>query len=212
MQRKIIRYSIWIAVLVLVVVNSVYVKKLSEVKVANSTIDFDASSYAKHYWDEEILLSSPDAIEFSLLMETLQQNSQKAFLEYSHALGIGNIRYFMLQGEGDVVSVNENDISISVKTSVVPSTISIATEFIYGNAVRDAVGAINLNDFPNTMDLNNVSAEINEIIRQKVVPPFKAVVKKGDRVKFVGAIELNQKFLNLEVIEILPVSINIVQQ
>lgn len=88
----------------------------------------------------------------------------------------------------------------------------MATEFVYGNAVRDAVGTLDLNDFTNTMDLNNVSAEINRKIRQEVIPHFLTNVQKGMVVQFAGAVELNQKFLDLEDIEIIPVSVTIVQQ
>ena len=55
---------------------------------------------------------------------------------------------------------------------------TIATEFIFGNAVRDATGLININEFKNTMDFNNVSAELNRIIREKVLPQFKPVIKR----------------------------------
>jgi hypothetical protein len=59
------------------------------------------------------------------------------------------------------------------------------------------------------MDFNNVSAEINKLIRKRVVPPFKSSVKKGDRVTFHGAIELNREHLQVNDIEIIPVSLQI---
>ena len=88
----------------------------------------------------------------------------------------------------------------------------IATEYIFGNAVRDASGAIDINTFSNSMDFNNVSAEINRIIREKVIPPFRCKVKKGDRVEFTGAIELNQEHLKLDRIEVIPVSLKILNR
>jgi hypothetical protein len=59
------------------------------------------------------------------------------------------------------------------------------------------------------MDFNNVSAEINKIIRTKVLPSFKANAKKGIAIRFVGAIELNKEHLDLSHIEIVPVEVNI---
>jgi predicted lipoprotein len=80
---------------------------------------------------------------------------------------------------------------------------------VYGNAVRDASGLIDINEFTNTTDLNNVSAEINNIIRKEVLPPFMAKMKKGDVISFYGAIELNKEHLKTDKIEIIPISLSI---
>jgi len=66
---------------------------------------------------------------------------------------------------------------------------------------------ININEFNNTMDFNNVSAELNKIIREKVLPAFKQKVKKGNSIEFTGAIELNKEHLDLSNIEVIPVEI-----
>ncbi len=212
MQRKYIKYGIWLVVFFFVFYNSVYFKKLSEVKEANKTEEFDAAAYAKEFWNNEILPAAAGSIKFTDLINQLKQNPVDAFRDYSHALGIGNIRFFLVKDEATVISINENDVTLMVDNGDSKNHIVLATEFIYGNAVRDAVGEINLNEFTNTMHLNKVSAEINRIIRNKIVPPFKENAKKGDRIKFSGAIELNQKFLDLESIELIPVSLEIIKQ
>src|SRR5439155_18308957 len=114
---------------------------------------------------------------------------------------------FLVKGKGTIASINENDISVLPDSN--KQTITIATEFIFGNAVRDATGLININEFNNTMDFNNVSAEINKIIREKVLPSFKSNAKKGNKIEFVGAIELNKEHLDLSPIEVVPVEIKI---
>ena len=207
MQRKVIKYSIAAIAIVFIVFNSVYFRKLSEVSAENAVHEFDATSYADRYWEEEIIPSVSNAIEFSELLNQLNQDPELAFREHSHALGIGNIRYFMVKGKGKVVSINANDVILDIHSGTNKTQIHLATEFVYGNAVRDAVGAIDLNEFTNTMDLNKVSAEINKRIRQHIIPPFKNQVKINAVVNFAGAVELNQKFLDLESIELIPVSL-----
>ena len=125
-------------------------------------------------------------------------------------MGIGNIRYFLVKGEGQVLSINENDVTVLAVADSNKKAIRIATEFVFGNAIRDASGKIDINEFSNTMDFNSVSAEINKIIRSQVLPQFKAKVKKGDTVQFAGAIELNKEHLNVEDIELMPVQLKIV--
>jgi predicted lipoprotein len=87
--------------------------------------------------------------------------------------------------------------------------IKLATQYIFGNTARDCSGLISINDFSNTMDLNNVSEEINKLIRAEIVTPFKATVKEGDVVSFVGAIELSQSKPKTEALEIIPLQLEI---
>ena len=136
-------------------------------------------------------------------MPLLKTKETKAFDTYSHALGVGNIRYFLVKGEGTVASVGDNTISISLPTG---ETVQLATEFIFGNATRDASGIIQITDFDNTTDLNSVSAALNDIIRKQVVPPLKAMAKPGSRLRFVGAMELNQAHVHLDNLVLIPIS------
>ncbi len=76
--------------------------------------------------------------------------------------------------------------------------IKLATEFIYGNAIRDASGLVDVKDFPNTMDLNNISEELNKMVRKTVLPPFKTAVKKGDKIIVTGAIEIKKATYKME--------------
>ena len=200
---KPIRYLLYLAVIALLAYNSVYFKKLDSVKA--STTAFDAAGYSKDFWEKKLTPGLSRAVDLNTLTTLLKTDKEKAFNEHSHALGIGNIRYFLVKGQGVVSDVEENE----VKLEVGENAVRIATEYIFGNAVRDASGAIDINAFTNSMDFNNVSAEINKLIREKVVPPFRSKVKKGDRVAFHGAIELNREHLQSNDIEIIPVSLQI---
>ena len=205
---KPIRYLLFVAVFALLAYNSVYFRKLDEVKAG--AVAFDAAGYAEDFWGKKLIPGLSKAVDLNALTAQLKTEKDKAFEQYSHALGIGNIRYFLVKGQGIVADVSENEVSVKlIGAGEGAGNVRIATEYIFGNAVRDASGAIDINAFTNSMDFNNVSAEINELIREKVVPPFKSKVKKGDRVTFHGAIELNREHLQLNNIEIIPVSLQI---
>lgn len=202
-MKKKIKYIVGIVVVLALGYNSVYFKKLDEVKASSSK--FDSKAYARNYFDTKLQPSVDSALELGQLLNLLKVNQAETFSKYSHALGMGNIKYFLIKDEGQVIAVNENEVSVMVQKD----TVRIATEFIFGNAVRDAAGGIDINEFKNTIDFNNVSSEINKIIRAEVLPSFKASVKKGDRIQFAGAIELNQQHLHLADIEIIPVELKI---
>ncbi|MCU7550598.1 DUF2291 domain-containing protein [Chitinophagaceae bacterium LB-8] len=209
MQKKVIKYALSIVALIVVAYNSIYFKSLDEVKAASAVKQFDAASYAHHFFNKKLMPGIDKAVEIDALLKLVQSDPSKAFLSYSHALGIGNIRYFLVKGEGTIKAIGENTTTISYISDTTQKQLEIATEFVYGNAIRDASGLININEFNSTMDFNNVSAEINKIVRSEVLPSFKANGKVGDRIKFSGAIELNQAHLNLDHIEVVPITLKL---
>ena len=206
---KAAKYLIAIVVILVVAYHSIYFKKLDEIKASRSGKEFNAATYVQTFWNNKLMPGLNKAIDITRLTSILSIDAPKAFESYSHALGIGNLRYFLVKGTGTIGSVNEDDVTVILQTDSSKQTITLATEYIFGNAVRDATGLININEFSNTMDFNNVSAELNNIIRAKVLPPFKSAVKKGNKIEFVGAIELNKEHLNLEKIEVVPVQLRI---
>lgn len=209
MIKKAIKYTLFSVWALVLLYNSVYFKNLGEVTADVLSRQFNAKSYATNFWENELMPNLKSATEINYLVTQLKTEKEKTFDSYSNALGIGNIRYFLVKGTGKVESVNENGIDLITGEESSIQKVLIATEYIFGNAVRDASGLININEFSNTMDFNNISTEINEIIRAKVVPPFREQVNIGESVDFVGAIELNREHLNLDVIEVIPVRLEI---
>ena len=205
MLRSILRYGLAALAILLLAYHSVYFKKLDEVKAARMAATFDAATYAREFWERKLTPNLASAVDIDTLLTTLNADTSRAFNKWSHALGIGNLRYFLVRGSGTITAINEDDISVAL-TGLPNQRMKIATEFIFGNAVRDASGMIDINDFSNTMDFNNVSAEINKIIRVRVLPELKKA-KTGDRMAFTGAIELNKAHVNLSTIEAIPVNV-----
>src|SRR5687767_2828121 len=111
MTQKIIKYILGFALLILIGYNSVYFKRLDEVKATKSKA-FDAKSYARKYLDTLLPLSStvPDIEHLLNLLKTDKENT---FSKYSHSLGIGNIRYFLVKGEAWITNINENEVIVS---------------------------------------------------------------------------------------------------
>ncbi len=204
MQKKGIRIILLVVVIALAAFNSVYIRKLDEVRASASSVRFNPATYAGTFWDKKLPARLGEAVDIGTLIGMLKRSPGNAFSQYSNALGIGNIRYFLVKGEGEITAVNDNDITVKIHSDSLQPVVKIATEFIFGNAVRDASGLVDINEFENTMDFNNVSAEINRLIREKVLPGLKADAKKGATIKFTGAMELNKEHLRTERISIIP--------
>jgi predicted lipoprotein len=210
MLRKGIRYALGLGLLLLVGYNSVYIKKLNEVQAAAATGKFNAAAYAQSFWKEKLTPGLAAATDLGQLLVLLQADKDSAFKTHSNALGIGNLRYFLVKGKGEIRVLHENDLTLVLQPETKGTAITVATEFIYGNAVRDALGLMDINDFSNTMDMNTVSAEINKKIRTDILPPFLAKARQGSQVQFTGALELNQQHLRLNKIEVIPITLQLV--
>jgi len=207
MNRKAIKYSIGILVIGLLGYNSVYFQPLDKKLADGNEISFDAKAYVDGIWSNELMKVYKDAPDIALLIDSLEQNTIAAFETYGYALGIGNIGYFRVQGEGLVTAVNNNNVLLQVGSHV----IEVETEFVYGNAIRDASGLVKLNDYDNSSDFNSISESINEKIRKELIPEFRSKVKIGDKVRFEGAIELNKAHLKLSRIEVIPITLQITE-
>ena len=209
-MNRYIKYLLLIVAIGLVAYKSVYVKKLSTIKVVTNE-KFDAVSFSKNLWEEKLPAKLDSAVELVTFIKTARANPADAFSKYTNALGIGNYRYALVKTEGTVTDVNEDDITLQIKMDDSLMTAKLATEFIYGNAIRDASGLVDVKNFPNTMDLNNISEELNKMVRKTVLPPFKTAVKKGDKLIVTGAIEIHKEHIKWNELEIIPVQLQIVQ-
>jgi predicted lipoprotein len=209
-MNRYLKYLLLLVVVGLVAYKSVYIKKLSDMKVATDE-KFDAVAFSKKLWEAKLPAKLDSAVELTTFIKTTRSNPADAFSKYTNALGIGNYRYALIKAEGIVTNINEDDNTLQIKLDDSLMTAKLATEFIYGNAIRDASRLVDVKDFPNTMDLNNISEELNKMVRKTVLPAFKAAVKKGDKVLVTGAIEVHKEHIKWNELEIIPVQLQIVK-
>jgi predicted lipoprotein len=216
MTRKIAKYLLLVIIIGLLAYNSVYIKKLSEVQ-AKEPVAFNAASFAEQLWVLKLPARIDSAITLDALQAALKANEALAFDTYFNSMSIGNIRYGLVKVSGKVLSVNEDDIVLLTGAGDNTQTVTIATEYIYGNAIRDASKLVDIKDFVNTTDLSSISEALNKKVRTVVLPAFKSAVKKADSVICTGAVELNQEHIersrnySLKDLEIIPVQCKIIQ-
>jgi predicted lipoprotein len=207
MKRKSIAIIITLIALIFLGYNSVYFRKLDDVFAERNKKEFNPKVYSKKFWDTKLLPAINDAVEWPVLDSALRSDPKVAFKQYSHALGIGNLTYVLVKAKGTISEIGEDHTFVEVRSGNVQHKIKIETEYIFGNAARDATGLLDINEFTNTMDFNNVSAELNLLIRENVIPPFKDRAKVGDKIEITGAIELNKEHPALAETSVIPVDI-----
>jgi predicted lipoprotein len=205
-MNKYIKYGLLLAIAGLLGYKSVYFEKLSTKKNAASAA-FDAAAFCKKLLAEQMPAKLDSAVALTELINAVASNPSAAFNKYSNALAVGNYRYALVKAEGVVTDVKEDEVMIDVTAGDSVLHIRVATEFVYGNAVRDASGLVQVKDYPNTADLSSISEALNKIIRTDVLPSFKTAVKKGNNISVVAAVELNKEHIHWQGLELLPVRI-----
>jgi len=164
---------------------------------------FDAAVFARSYWKEVMPVCIEVAPELTHLFDLLSVSPDKALEQYGRKLGISKVFYFMLKGEGIIEEIDSEFIKVKINER---TSVKIATDFIYGNAVRDGSGKVNIDEFLNMTDFNLVSVALNKIVREDVAAPLRRNAKAGQRIEFAGAFELNSENVNLSDLLIIPVS------
>lgn len=211
MARKIIKYLLLAIIIGLVAYKSVFIAKLSELQTVEPKA-FDVPAFVARLWDGPLPTRLDSAVSLDGLQAAIKSDPGAAFNTYFNSMSIGNIRYGLVKLTGKVVAVNDDEVTVVAGNSKEPVTVKIATEYVYGNAIRDASRLVDIKDFVNTTDLNSISEELNKRVRNVVLPPFKSKVKKDDTITCVGALELNEAHYSLNDLEIIPIQCKIIQQ
>jgi len=201
-MKKSIRYILGIVAVLLLVYFSLDIENLQEHQAKSSSLAFNPTDYAARFWDEELPQAIDNAPDVVALFRNLEEDPELAFKEYGKKLGISHTSYFLMKGKGIIDAVDEEYLVVSVNERI---TLRIATEFIFGNAVRDDSGRVDINDFMNMTDFNNVSIAINNLVKERIVSRLKNVAVPGKQIDFAGAAELNEDQFRLDSLRIIPV-------
>lgn len=205
-MTKVIKYILGIATAVLVLYFSLDIQNLEKHRATANTSRFNATDFAAKFWNESLPVCIAEAPHIVDVLKMLNENPQKAFENYGKKLGISKTGYFMVNGKGLIEKAEDEFIVLALDKN---TKIRIATDFIYGNAVRDGSGKVNIDEFLNMTDFNAVSVAINKLVKEKVVSRLRKSAAVGKQLEFTGAFEVSEENTDMSAILILPVSVKI---
>jgi len=182
---------------------------LDEARQLQESQVFDPKAFAEKFWAERLMRSLEDATDAAVLFAAIERDREAAEERYARTLGIGSVYYYYVGGVGDVLSVSEDSLELSLAKDGTDTAIVIVTGNIFGNAIRNGTGLLDVSDFPNSRDFNNISREINRIVETRVVPPFLETVEVGARVRFVGCAEIMDEDTDLHPMRLIPVVLEV---
>jgi predicted lipoprotein len=204
-MNKIGKYIGYGVLIVVVLILSVDVKNLDEVRAAETDEnEFDAAEYAQNFWENQLPGSLENAVNLGELIEQLENNFDQT-AETGQMIGISDSRYFLVQDSGVIINISEDQIEVELESSDV---ITLASGYIFGNTVRNALSEIEIGEFVNMTQFNRVSIEMNAIVENQVVSQLQEEAEVGRQVEFTGALSINVENRDLESLRIVPLSIN----
>ncbi len=205
-MARAIKYIVIAAILGITLYNAVYIEPLDDVKKKQEKTVFNAKAYANAFMSDKIeSLSSTKTSDF---LSAINNNVTSYAEQHGKKLGISTDYYFLIDGDASVTQIEEENVLVSLLNNN-QQNIRIATDFIFGNAIREASAMANIGDYQNTMDYNNISVELNNIVRETIIPPFVENVKTGDTLYFKGAVKVNTKKPNLTALRIIPLQLKL---
>ena len=188
---------------------SCHFERLDEAQKNRQQAEFNPQRYAEEFWRNKLLRSLDRAVDVKILFNAIAVDKNQAKRQYGRTVGIGDVYYYFVSGEGVVVEKTETNLLIDTAGTGPQGNIAIPIEFIFGNAIRNGSGLIDVNDFPNSQDFNNISAEINRIVTAKVIAPVIERIEKGKTVGFVGCAEIMDEETDLNPMTVVPVELEV---
>jgi predicted lipoprotein len=167
---------------------------------------FDAVAFVDKFWFGRLAQSLDRATDAVVLKEAIYTDSKAAREKYGRIAGLGGDYYFFVAGEGRVVSVGQHEVSLSLDANGSRADVVLETGNIFGNAVRDGTGLLNVSDFADSQDFNAISAEINRHIEEQVLPNLRTKAVVGAIVHFAGCAEIADEGTDLHTLLVVPVS------
>lgn len=166
--------------------------------------EFEATTFVGTFWNEQLIPGASQAVEVSQLMEEIKQDHQAARDAHGRSLGLSDTYFYFLSGTGHVISVEKDAVGLSVDDDSTRVQVLLGTGLIFGNAVRDGTGLLDVNDFANSQDFNAISTEINRRIERDVLPKLRQKATVGSTIRFVGCAQITDEGTDLSPLRVVP--------
>jgi predicted lipoprotein len=149
------------------------------------TAVFDPVAYAERFWAEELRPAAEDAPSLGPVVLAVRADPTDAADRYARKVGEGTTRYFFVRGAGRVIAVESSRLLVEVEEAP-GAIVALRTGPVFGNAIRDGTGLLDLNDVPGLAEFNALSSELNRIVERDVLPVLRGGIEPGTRVTFAG--------------------------
>jgi len=144
------RKIVWIVVVAVIAIVLYYSAEVVPIEEAEK--GFDPNKYARTVWNKLLAnLDSLDPADASDVLNSLDENLEKAHSKFARIVGVSNYRYYIVKGTGEVLSMENDAFTLKIRDSASDGDFLITTH-IFGNSVVNATGIIKMEDFERIMN------------------------------------------------------------
>jgi predicted lipoprotein len=161
---------------------------------------------AEQFWQERLGKSLDKAVNAETLLAEIRRDPEAARKAHAKQVGLGGSYYYFLRGTGKVVSKDANAVTLALGTDPQPA-VRIEAGPIFGNAVRDGTGLLDVNDYPNSQEFNELSAALNALVESRVLPALRERATVGSSIRFAGVAEVSDESTDLRPLRLVPVAV-----
>lgn len=159
---------------------------------------FDAKTFAEEFWDDKLTPAFAAAHDAATVLTALASDPESARKQYGRVVGISRSTFFLIRGEGTIVTADSAHLGIVLDKDGVESTPADASSRdlfiklgpVFGNAVRDGTGLIRSEEFANSQDFNTLSVALNGLVSTRVLAKLRDPIPPGRRIEFVSCVEV----------------------
>ena len=182
-----------------------HVVPLQQAVAEKKAATFDPAQFAGTFWTNRLLPSLDKAVSATVLLPAIQSNPAAAKKQFARSVGMGESYFYFVAGIGRVVSVSDDEILLAVTATGTNADISLPAGPVFGNALRDGTSLLNVSDYPNSQDFNDISAALNHLVETTVLPILRVQAKVGAQLSFAGCAEVADESSDLKPLHVVPV-------
>jgi predicted lipoprotein len=160
-------------------------KTVADAAANASAAAFDPLAFVEKFWTEQLQPAADRAPDAAPVLADLRRDPAAALHTHAHRVGIGNAAYYFVRGTGRVTAVERSRLLVEIDGS----TVAVRTGPVFGNAIRDGCGLLDVNQVPGLAEFNALSAELNRLVEERVQPALKSGIKVGATLIFAGCAE-----------------------
>ncbi len=167
----------------------------------------DVPQLAQKFWNTKLTTPAVPPIDARTLIETLNRNADTAAAKYGRRTGIGGPAFYFLAGVGRVAAIDHSGVWLDLGVPG-PTRLVLPTGPIFGNALRDATGLLDLADF-SSLEFNELGTELNRLAEARAQPALRGDVKVGSTVAFLAAAQADDASGDALVLKLVPISLTV---
>lgn len=167
-----------------------HVVRLDASRAADKQAAFDATTFVARFWKDRLLPSLDAAADAQTVLSAMDENRQAALTKFGRKTGVGRTTLLLVQGDGLILHIDSKSVSLWLSHEQPKIDVVLRAGLLFGNAVRDATGLLDANEFENSQQFNDLSTELNRHVELHVIPILKQNAAVGKRVRFVGCTEV----------------------